>query len=256
MTRTIHGIDPYAPGGLTALIAHHYATFGDAVMEEGAGGEGGAGAEGGQQEQGGTQGAGSGPGAGEGQQQPEPKTFDEAYVKKIREEAATNRAKARDAEAAADLKIKAALKALGINDEADDPVKAAQDAAAAAATERDAARATARDTAAELIIWRNAKDLGINPQAITDSVAFNKAIAQLDPSDADAFAEAVKTAATTAATNNPMLKAAPAAGAGGADFTGGTGEAANIDAQIAAAEKAGDHAKAISLKRQKAYSNH
>jgi hypothetical protein len=183
----------------------------------------------------------------------EPKTFDESYVKTLRDEAAANRTKARDAEAAADQKIKAALKALGLNDETEDPIKTAQDAAAAAAAERDTARATARDTAAELIIWRNAKDLGINPQALTDSVAFNKAIADLDPTDATAFAEAVKTAATTAATNNPMLKAAPAAGVSGGDFTGGTRELTGIDAQIAAAEKAGDHAKAISLKRQKAY---
>lgn len=31
--RTIHGIDPYAPGGIDALLAHHRLTFGDAVME-------------------------------------------------------------------------------------------------------------------------------------------------------------------------------------------------------------------------------
>ncbi|HKU01424.1 MAG TPA: hypothetical protein VJQ80_01270 [Arthrobacter sp.] len=31
--RTIHGIDPYAPGGIEALLAHHRLTFGDAVME-------------------------------------------------------------------------------------------------------------------------------------------------------------------------------------------------------------------------------
>lgn len=196
------------------------------------------------------------PPAGEQPSVPEPKTYDEAYVKSLRDENAGYRTKARDAEAAADQKIKAALKALGINDEAEpDPLKAAQAAAAQTATERDAARATARDTAAELIIWRNAKDLGINPQALTDSVAFTKAIAKLDPSDPQAFAEAVKTAATTAATNNPMLKAAPAAGASGADFTGGTGELSGIDARIAAAEKAGNHAEAISLKRQKAYTH-
>ena len=31
--KTIHGIDPYAPGGIEALMAHHRLTFGDAVME-------------------------------------------------------------------------------------------------------------------------------------------------------------------------------------------------------------------------------
>ena len=31
--RTIHGIDPYAPGGLSDLFAYHRGVFGDAVME-------------------------------------------------------------------------------------------------------------------------------------------------------------------------------------------------------------------------------
>lgn len=35
--KTIHGIDPYTPGGIEALLAHHRLTFGDAVMEAGAG---------------------------------------------------------------------------------------------------------------------------------------------------------------------------------------------------------------------------
>jgi len=184
----------------------------------------------------------------------EPKTFDEAYVQKLRAEAAENRTKARDAETNADAKIKAALKALGISDETEDPVKAAQAAADAAAQERDTAKASARDTAAELIVWRNAKDLGVNPAAITDSKAFERAIKDLDPTDPK-FGEAVKAAAKTAAENNPMLRQAQAAGKSGADFTGGTGELQGIDARIAEAEKAGNYALAISLKRQKAYNN-
>lgn len=181
------------------------------------------------------------------------KTFDEAYVKTLREESAQFRIKARDAEAAADAKIKAALTALGIT-EAEDPVKAAEAAAQANAAERDAARTLARDTAAELIVWRNAKELGINPGAITDSKSFERAIKDLDPTDPK-FGEAVKAAAKTAAENNPMLRQAQAAGTSGADFTGGTGELQGIDARIAAAEKAGDFTQAISLKRQKAYTN-
>ncbi|ALE91827.1 hypothetical protein AOC05_04980 [Arthrobacter alpinus] len=42
--RTIHGIDITAPGGITALMDFHRLTFGDAVMEEGAGGPAPAGA--------------------------------------------------------------------------------------------------------------------------------------------------------------------------------------------------------------------
>ncbi|WP_372699411.1 hypothetical protein [Arthrobacter sp. JSM 101049] len=65
-SRLIHGyIDPYAPGGFEALLAHHRATFGDAVMQDpassgsgpGSGGDGGAGNTGGT---GGTGGAGAG----------------------------------------------------------------------------------------------------------------------------------------------------------------------------------------------------
>jgi hypothetical protein len=176
------------------------------------------------------------------------KTYDEAFVETLRTEK-------QQAEAAADAKIKAALKALGISDEAEDPLKAAQDAAATNAQERDNARATARDTSAELIVWRNAAELGVDPAAVTDSRAFERAIKDLDPADPK-IGEAVKEAATNAAKNNPKLKAAaPAPGAGGADFAGGTGETVGIDARIAAAEKAGDHALAISLKRQKAYTN-
>lgn len=178
----------------------------------------------------------------------EVKTYDEAFVETLRTEK-------QQAEAAADAKIKAALKALGISDEAEDPLKAAQDAAATNAQERDNARATARDTSAELIVWRNAAELGVDPAAVTDSRAFERAIKDLDPADPK-FGEAVKEAATNAAKNNPKLKAAaPAPGAGGADFAGGTGETVGIDARIAAAEKAGDHALAIKLKRQKAYTN-
>ena len=178
----------------------------------------------------------------------EAKTYDEEYVNGLRTEAQ----KAKDA---ADAKIKDALKALGISDETEDPLKAAQDAAANTAKERDSARATARDTSAELIVWRNAAALGVDPAAVTDSRAFERAIKDLDPADPK-FGEAVKEAATKAAENNPKLKAAPAApGAGGADFAGGTGETVGIDAQIAAAVKAGDHAQAIKLKRLKAYTN-
>jgi hypothetical protein len=176
------------------------------------------------------------------------KTYDEEYVNGLRTEAQ----KAKDA---ADAKIKDALKALGISDETEDPLKAAQDAAANTAKERDSARATARDTSAELIVWRNAAALGVDPAAVTDSRAFERAIKDLDPADPN-FGNAVKEAATKAAENNPKLKAAPAApGAGGADFAGGTGETVGIDAQIAAAIKAGDHAQAIKLKRLKAYNN-
>ncbi|MCZ9884143.1 hypothetical protein [Arthrobacter sp. B2a2-09] len=50
-TRVHHNIDLYAPGGLTALFEFHRKTFGDAVMEDGAGTtpQGNDGGDGGQQ---------------------------------------------------------------------------------------------------------------------------------------------------------------------------------------------------------------
>lgn len=38
---TIHGIDPFQPGGVEALLDFHRQTFGDAVMEAGEGGDNG-----------------------------------------------------------------------------------------------------------------------------------------------------------------------------------------------------------------------
>ena len=262
-----HGIDITAPGGITKLMDFHRLTFGNAVMEDGAGsavGDGAAAAAGtatGTEGAAGSSGTEAGTDAGaEAGQQAAAESVDQLppwaqkIIRDTRKEAGDNRTAKSAAEADANAKIKAALTALGISDDTEDPLKAAQAAADTAAKERDTAKATARDTAAELIVWRHAKDLGVNPAALTDSKAFEKAIKDLDPTDPQ-FGEAVKTAAKTAAEHNPILKQAPAAGASGADFTGGTREISGIDAQIATAEKAGDHAKAISLKRQKAY-NH
>jgi hypothetical protein len=52
---------------------------------------------------------------------------------------------------------------------------------------------------------------------------------------------------------NPKLKSGLAPSASGVSAPGGPGPSADIDAQIDAATKAGNHALAIALKRQKAY---
>ncbi len=82
-----------------------------------------------------------------------------------------------------------------------------------------------REARAELVVWRNATDLGIDAGAVTDSRAFERALADLDPA-AKTFAEDVKKAAQAAAEQNPKLKAAQAAGKSGAELNGGTGEGA------------------------------
>ncbi|MEV4457019.1 hypothetical protein [Microbispora sp. NPDC049633] len=104
---------------------------------------------------------------------------------------------------------------------------------------------------------------GVNPDALLGSVAFAEHAKSLDPSAEDfpaKLAEAIQNALTT----NPWMAAQQAAAtpppppvptAGGADFQGAGGTPPpSLDEQIAEAEKAGNHALAISLKRQRAYS--
>ena len=76
---------------------------------------------------------------------------------------------------------------------------------------------------AELVVWRNAGELGVDASALTDSRAFTSAIKDLDPASST-FAADVKKAAQEAAEQNPRLKAAPAAGTAGTDHAGGSGE--------------------------------
>ncbi|GAA0381935.1 hypothetical protein GCM10009530_35870 [Microbispora corallina] len=99
---------------------------------------------------------------------------------------------------------------------------------------------------------------GVNPDALLGSMTFAEHAKNLDPSSADfsaQLAEAIKGALTA----NPWMAAQAAAptpppvpAAGGADFQGAGGSGAtSLDQQIAEAEKAGNHALAISLKRQR-----
>lgn len=123
-----------------------------------------------------------------------------------------------------------------------DPVKLAADL--------QATQATAQSTALELAIYKAAIAAGAKPDALTDSRNFMEKAAALDLTDTAALAAAV----TEAVKNNPALKAARAATSSSVNHAGGSGEGQHdLDAQIAEAEKAGNHALAISLKRQRAY---
>lgn len=83
-----------------------------------------------------------------------------------------------------------------------------------------AERAARRDQAAELVLYRSAADLGIDPGAVSDSRSFERALAELDPNASD-FADKVKAAATASAEANPRLRASPAPSASSAGrFTG------------------------------------
>jgi hypothetical protein len=116
-----------------------------------------------------------------------------------------------------------------------------------------AAQEAARTAQVELAVHRAAHGLKGDPSALLDSRSFLAKVGGLDPG-ADDFAAQVSAAITSAITENPKLAVAAAAGASSVDHTGGTGEPHGLDAQITAAEKAGDHRTAIRLKRQKATS--
>lgn len=86
----------------------------------------------------------------------------------------------------------------------------------------ESAQKAHRETAIELAVFRSAGKHGADPEALTDSRAFLRSIAELDPSD-EKFASKVSDAIKAAVTDNPKLKAAgqaPARGSG--DFSGGT----------------------------------
>lgn len=126
-------------------------------------------------------------------------------------------------------------KALGlIKDEETPPDPAALKAQIEKAT------AAHRETAVELAVYRGASKYGADPDALTDSRAFLKSIAGLDPSDEE-FAKKVQAAIKKAVDDNPKLKAAPAAPPrASGDFSGSTEKPKNqnsIEAQREAFRK-------------------
>ncbi|MFJ8146039.1 hypothetical protein ACIQ6R_13295 [Streptomyces sp. NPDC096048] len=102
----------------------------------------------------------------------------------------------------------------------------------------ESATAAHRETAVELAVYRGASKHGADPDALTDSRAFLKSIADLDPND-EGFAKAVNAAIKAAVTDNPKLKAAsqaPARTSG--DFSGSSGGRPKNDDSIDAHREA------------------
>lgn len=91
----------------------------------------------------------------------------------------------------------ALAKALGLkNDEAPpDPE--------ALAAQVQAEQAKTRETALQLAVYRNAAASEANPDLLLDSTSFLRSVAEVDPSDAEAVAEAIKKAVEA----NPLFKA-------------------------------------------------
>jgi hypothetical protein len=145
------------------------------------------------------------------------KTFDEAYVKTLRDEAAANRVKAKDAE---DRNNKI-LAALGLQpDGKTDPDELAKQHAT---TSTDL-----RQSRIELAVFRTASKHQADADALLDSRSFLATLADLDPTAVD-FGAKVETAIKAAVKDNPKLKTAgqaPARNAG--EITGGSGDGAPI----------------------------
>ena len=216
--RTIHGIDPYAPGGIEALLAHHRLTFGDAVMQDPgetpppAGGE--------------TPPAGGetpppAPPSGD----PKPTEWD-GKVESLPSGAQKLIADLRKAdgdERIAKKTLDAIQKALNPDAKGDKPDP---DALARTVTEREA---EAKQAKTELAVYKLSGKSGADADALLDSRAFLAKIADLDPTDSKAITKAIEDAVK----DNPKLKQARAAGTSGADFSGGTGEQRQTDASKA-----------------------
>lgn len=106
-----------------------------------------------------------------------------------------------------------------LNPDAKGDEKPTAEALTKALSERDA---DAKQAKTELAVFKAATKQGADADALLDSRAFQAKIAELDPTDVKAINKAI----TEAVTENPKLKTVLAAGASGANFTGGSGESA------------------------------
>jgi hypothetical protein len=134
-------------------------------------------------------------------------------IRTTRAEAAENRTNRTAAEQALD-QIRRAIDPNADGDQGQAP--GAEELTGQLAAEREARRAQA----AELVLYRTAGDLGVDPGAVADSRSFERALAELDPTAAD-FADKVKAAATASAAANPRLKASPGPSASSTGRFGG-----------------------------------
>lgn len=183
--------------------------------------------------------------------------FDAAYVKTLRDEAAQNRVAAREAKdsaAATEKKFSDFIASLGAaagfgEQQETDPAKlqAKVTDLSTQITDRDSTitKGEAAIKAANLFtaVAVLAHGLGGSAKLLLANAEFKTSIASVDPTD-----EAAITAKITAAIQaNAALKVTPSS-SGSSEHTGGQTQA--LEAQLAAAEKAGDVMQSITLKRR------
>jgi hypothetical protein len=138
-------------------------------------------------------------------------------LKKLREEAAGNRVKAKEvADSLAQFKAdqetqrQAFAKALGLAPDEPPTVEQLTQQLAASKSERDAEQARARQAAVELAVFRQAAAQQVDGNALLDSRAFATALDGLDPAAPD-FGQRVGEAISAAAERQPTYKLDPPA---------------------------------------------
>lgn len=115
-----------------------------------------------------------------------------------------------------------------------------------------ASQQAARQAQVELAVFRAAAATEADPSALLDSRSFLEKVAEIDPSDADAFQQAI----TEVIAANPRLGKAPTPGMKPNPAQGRSASPPlGIADQIAAAQKAGDMKTVLRLKTQQALSN-
>lgn len=168
------------------------------------------------------------------------KTFVLDAVKSARNEAKNLRDRAKSADDVRNEIASAVAKALGIEQPPDPATLTAQ------LTDQTS---KARQAQVELAVFRAAATAGGDPAALLDSVSFVRALADIDPSDNTAIADKVRAAVAA----NPSLGTAPVRRVPGPNPAAGSSAngAPDLESEIAAAQKAGDVGRVISLQNQK-----
>lgn len=142
------------------------------------------------------------------------KSYDEAYVKTLRDEAASHRTEKQQLKGVLDA-INKALNPDAGEAEKVDPAKLQQQLTDTATAHTNLQR--------EHQVLLSALAEKADHSALLDSRSFLGKVAELDPAD-EKFADKVTAAVKAAVKENPKLAAAPAAGKGGAELNGGSGE--------------------------------
>lgn len=135
----------------------------------------------------------------------------------------------------------ALAKAMGVEEEAPDPAKLTE--------QLTAQTGVARQAQVELAVYRAAGSLEGDPARLLDSRSFMNAVANVDPTDATAVSEAIKTALEA----NPDLKVTPARRLPAPNPALGSSAAGapDLESQIVTAQKAGDWKTVVALQNQK-----